>query len=53
MRQLGKLEKKALLGWSCTITHLPIARASAVVVATTSLMLGFTKTRYSCRLGSR
>jgi hypothetical protein len=40
--------KKALQAMSGTTTHLPIARASAVVVATTSLVLGFMNT---CRGG--
>ena len=44
MRQLEKELKKALQGRSLTTTHLPIASASAVVVATTSLVLGLTNT---------
>ena len=36
--------KNSLEGWSCTSTHLPMASASAVVVATTSLLLGLMKT---------
>lgn len=43
-RQLSNSAKKALQGWSAQISHLPIARASALVVATTSLVLGFTRT---------
>ena len=43
-KQLGKVLKKALEGWSCTSTHLPMAKASAVVVATTSLLLGLMNT---------
>ena len=33
---------QVLLGCLAQITHLPIAKASALVVATTSLVLGFT-----------
>ncbi len=44
VRQLVKDLKNALQGRSATTTHLPIASASAVVVATTSLVLGLTNT---------
>jgi hypothetical protein len=44
MRQLGNCLKKRLLGWSAHTTNLPMARASAVVVATTSLRLGLMNT---------
>ena len=45
MRALRKFcSKKTLLGCLAQMTHLPMARASAEVVATTSLVLGFTKT---------
>lgn len=44
MRALPKFcSKKVLLGWRAQMTHLPMARASALVVATTSLVLGLTK----------
>ncbi len=36
--------KKAFDGWSAHTTNFPIASASAVVVATTSLKLGLMKT---------
>lgn len=44
IRQFGNLLKKRFEGWSAQTTNFPIARASAVVVATTSLRLGFTNT---------
>lgn len=44
MRQLGKRWKNMLDGCSATTTHLPMASASAVVVATTSLRLGLMNT---------
>ena len=45
MRQLAKfLRKKLLLGCSGQTTHLPMASASALVVATTSDVLGLTNT---------
>lgn len=43
-RQLSKRLKKALQGCSAQMTHFPMARASALVVATTSLVLGLTNT---------
>ena len=43
-RQLPKAEMKWLQGWWAQMTHLPIARASIEVVATTSLVLQFTNT---------
>lgn len=46
VRQLGNDRKKSLDGWSAQTTNLPIARASAVAVQRTSLMLGFMKTLY-------
>eukprot|EP00976_Prorocentrum_cordatum_P108294 1194814-Prorocentrum_minimum.AAC.1 len=51
--QLWKAVKKAFSGCVATTTHLPIASASAVVVATTSLKEGFTKARKARRDGSR
>ena len=41
---LGKLAAKALQGWSAHTSHLPMASASMLVVATTSLVLAFTNT---------
>ena len=48
MRQFLNCEKNWLEGWSAQMTHLPMASASAVVVATTSLVEGFMNT---CREG--
>jgi hypothetical protein len=45
VKQFRNVEKKALQGRSCTSTHLPMASASAVVVATTSDVEGLTNTR--------
>jgi hypothetical protein len=44
MRQLGNLLKNSFEGWFAQITIFPIAKASAVVVHTTSVVLGFMKT---------
>ena len=44
MRQFLNWEKKRLEGWSAQMTHLPMASASAVVVATTSLVEGLMNT---------
>lgn len=43
-RVLGKEAAKALQGCSAHSNHLPMARASRLVVATTSLVLAFMKT---------
>ena len=52
-KQFANVLKNLLQGRSCTTTHLPIAKASAVVVATTSLLLGFTNTLYLCMESSK
>ena len=44
MRQFLNWEKKRLEGWSAQMTHLPMASASAVVVATTSEVEGLMNT---------
>lgn len=44
MRQFLNCEKKRLEGWSAQTTHLPMASASAVVVATTSEVEGLMNT---------
>ncbi len=44
MRQFLNCEKKRLEGWSAQMTHLPMASASAVVVATTSEVEGLMNT---------
>lgn len=44
MRQFLNCEKNWLDGWSAQMTHLPMASASAVVVATTSLVDGLMNT---------
>lgn len=46
VRQLGNERKNSFDGCSAQITNLPIARASAVAVQSTSLMLGFMNTLY-------
>ena len=43
--QVHTWRKKVLEGWSGMTTFLPMASASAVAVHSTSLVLGFTKTR--------
>lgn len=49
MRAFWKLSKKALEGCSAQSSHFPMARASADVVATTSLVEGLMKTLNSPR----
>jgi hypothetical protein len=46
MRQLGNCLKNSFEGWFAQITILPIARASAVVVQTTSVVLGLRNSLY-------
>ena len=49
----GKLAclKNSLDGWSGRMADLPMARASAVAVQSTSDVDGLIKTRYSCMAG--
>lgn len=44
VRQFGNCLKKSLEGWLAQTTIFPIAKASAVVVQTTSVVLGFKNT---------
>ena len=51
-KQLRKVLKNSLEGWSAHTTNLPMAKASADVVHTTSDNEGFMNTLYGCVLGS-